>query len=167
MSAQTIKGLVDDLGEALREEGVTTKLLLGGRHLYDQGDPPRIVVVPLTATYGPPMQVGTNPRELATQTLRIGVHCWGKTHDEALALHDAVLRAGRRKSRASFQIADGSWVIPEKDAMNRKGEAFTVVVSFPRAILDAPPRAEAHITTVAVDESGGTVGDGVLTPGES
>lgn len=139
MIPKTLQGAFDKVKELLEEAGIEAPMFLGGRHLAEHAAPPRIVWVPTQDLIVAPAFVGDHPRRLFDSQLGISVHCWGKTHDDAIALRDAFIRASKRLQGLGFEVSGGGFYNPNDDAWIKLGEVYALSCSLRLPIYEVPP----------------------------
>ena len=119
MSVATILSRITD---DFIESGVPATILLGRPHLAErpeilpfEGTFLRIVVVPTTFAYGPPLEIGGNPRRVANrkQTLEIHLQARASTQMDPLTQHSVDLELAEALADqfvlSFFRYAEGSF----------------------------------------------------------
>lgn len=119
-------------------------------------------------TDGPSDDQVEEARRLHDLSVGFDVHCFGESVDACLAMAGDLVTAvrqclrGQNYSLSSFEWADAS------GESTTAGWALTVPLTFRLALLesdlDQPAVALATITSVDLDDSAGTDGDGELVP---
>ena len=89
-----------------------TASFIGEKYIAQNDRPPRLVWIPTTDSFGPPVQVGANPKSYATRVAGVDCAVWGedlaKTEDMANDLIVAIHQ--QCKSRGNYEVRGAEWV---------------------------------------------------------
>jgi hypothetical protein len=85
---------------------------VGEKYIAQNDTPPRLVWIPTTDSFGPPVQVGANPKSYATRVAGVDCAVWGedlaKTEEMANDLIVAIHQ--QCKSRGNYEVRGAEWV---------------------------------------------------------
>ncbi len=89
-----------------------TPSFIGEKHIAQHDTPPRLVWVPSADSFGPPVQVGANPKSYATRVAGVDCAVWGEdlakteemVNDLIVALHRECM------SRGNYELRGGEWI---------------------------------------------------------
>jgi len=91
---------------------VRTPSFIGEKYIAQNDTPPRLVWIPTTDSFGPPVQVGANPKSYATRAAGVDCAVWGedlaKTEEMANDLIVAIHQ--QCKSRGNYDVRGAEWV---------------------------------------------------------
>ena len=85
---------------------------IGEKYIAQNDTPPRLVWIPTTDTFGPPVKVGANPKAYATRVAGVDCAVWGEdlgkteqmVNDLIVALHRECL------SRGNYELRGAEWI---------------------------------------------------------
>lgn len=127
--------------------------LFGEENLQAEANPPRIVWVPTTDSYGVPQQRGSDRSELrALYTCQSGVdiHCWGEDTPGTLVLRDAMLRAIRSTLGPNLVPNGGHWLRAE---VVHSGRVYVLSLQLMIPVTEAAPSTTGTGTATATSET--------------
>lgn len=136
--ADVISAIVEDLQTII--PAVTSKV--GAQYIANHEDaPPRLVWVPQLDTFGPPITMSENPRQLLTRQTRVVIHVWGDTpsHDGDLGpietLIQTLVASIYRVCHGYFEMGTGTWA-SQTGQINTDGHLYLLEVTFQIPIVD-------------------------------
>ena len=123
--------------------------LVGEKHVFENGAPPRLVWVPGRDSFGPAEKGGTAPRQLRTRIARFDVHVWGADFEATEALVNDTIAAIYLMTRGSFELSEGEWVTAGE--LLAFGAVCILGVSFKIPVTEAP--STTKVVTTIVDQA--------------
>lgn len=120
---RSLAAIVAAIQQEVAAQGITASFQLGPEHVSEHNAPPRIVWVPTSTSYEPPMRIGATETQIHTRLVRSEVHCWGKDYEEAEALSDAVIRAAYQvMGGPDYELGAGAWL---ETALTSNGRVYS------------------------------------------
>lgn len=152
--------IVDAIEAKLQLPEVT--LLRGGRALYENGSPPRIVwALGGENIWGPTEKLGGNVRCLYARPETLWAFIWGENYKQAEEILNDVGAAIHESHHGRVQNLRHRWLLPSEAAWANRGEV--VVLRFDvRIPVSHIPYDLAKVTSIDFDATGAAAGDGVL-----
>jgi hypothetical protein len=106
------------LAELNRNRSPRFEELIGERHIHAHGKPPRLVWVPTTDSFEPPVKVTDNPRALRTRVCGVECHAWGANlraaelivNDVCVAVHRVAKRRTDPVCYGYYELRGLEWV---------------------------------------------------------
>jgi hypothetical protein len=172
--ADALALMVSTLSAAnLERSGVTYEVLVGDEHLDRHGEPPRIVIVPLSSSPAPArQQTATVPRVLAGELHTMRAELWAKAPAEdtsvgrdyvaAATMKATFVRAMRDAFGTSFQMGTGQWSSTDGSSVDEDGRLFELEFSLSCVLVDVAPGTavvQHALTNVGITEPGQTYTD--------
>ena len=111
---------------------------VGEKYIAQHDTPPRLVWIPTTDSFGPPVKVGANPRSYATRVAGVDCAVWGEDlgkteemgNDLIVALHRVCV------SRGNYELRGAEWVTAGEFLNN--GIVYLLRLAFEIPIVDRP-----------------------------
>ncbi len=96
----------------------TLDTLIGERHIHAHGKPSRLVWVPTTDSFEPPIKATDNPRALRTRVCGVECHAWGSdlrnaeqlVSDVCVAVHRVAKRRTTPVCYGNYELRGLEWV---------------------------------------------------------
>ena len=124
---------------------------IGEKYVAQNDTPPRLVWIPSTDSFGPPVQVGANPKSYATRVAGVDCAVWGEdlgrteemVNDLIVALHRECM------SRGNYELRGAEWITAGE--LTNNGIVYLLRLAIFIPIVGAPaipvrPRTEtSHI----------------------
>jgi hypothetical protein len=126
------------------------KSFFGAKNLPKAGVPPRIVWVPSSDRFGPPVGPGRNPNAKWTRKAGCVVHIWGASHADIegeRGLLNAFLTALYQVAHGSIEILGGEWATEEEQSALAHGEAYLLSFAVDVPVVSVAKR-DVVITSV-------------------
>lgn len=161
--------------KVLADGGGTVDWQVGARALDWNASPPRVVFVPSRGRYGPAQKIprGSTGRSVGTRFAGARVHVWGAESADgsvtAIRATEILLRRVLAQMLLTggpspfFELQGEEWV--ENPGQTGLGEAAVVTIAL-AVDVHTTPLPSVVVTTVALDPSRSTAGDGLVDASE-
>ncbi len=124
-------------GPLVDGEETILQALLGPQFIAQEDAVPRIVFNPSDDVYGPPSEIGSNPRQLLDVWVGCDVHVWAADYDQAHAYAQVLVRSMQRQfSGAQFQVLGGRWTRSTIDSLH--GREYVLRIAIRSPVVDTP-----------------------------
>jgi hypothetical protein len=127
---------------------------IGEKHIAQHDTPPRLVWVPFADTFGPPVQVGANPKSYATRVAGVDCAVWGEDLAKTEEMVNDLIVALHREcvSRGNYELRGGEWITAGE--LTNNGIVYLLHLAIDVPIVGKPaipvrPKTEAsdyHLT---------------------
>jgi len=122
---------------------------IGEKYIAQNDTPPRLVWIPTTASFGPPVQVGANPKSYATRVAGVDCAVWGEdlakteemVNDLIVAIHQQC------RSRGNYELRGAEWVTAGEFLNNGIVYLLRLAIEIPivgRPAAVTRPQTETH-----------------------
>lgn len=133
MLSDLVEAFVAELGRP------DVQVLVGGKNLAANDQPPRIVIVPTSDSFVPPAHVGGTPRALYGRQVGFVLHLWGASFEDTEALLlDAVVALRRAVSGPALSLGGADWIGQDGELM-KHGDACELTCSVTLPVYDQTP----------------------------
>ena len=85
---------------------------IGEKYIAQHDTPPRLVWLPTSDSFGPPVQVGANPKSYATRVAGVDCAVWGEDLAKTETMINDLIVALHREcvSRGNYELRGAEWV---------------------------------------------------------
>jgi hypothetical protein len=142
-------------------------LLVGARHLAEQGAPPRIVWVPDADDYEGGFQREADRRVVLDAWTGLACHVWGADPDAVRELRRALIAAlVAEYGTPSLRFRGSGWLRPDAGEWTQDGEVYVLRVALRETVWEQPSTTVEIETTALAPRADSASGDGHLDFGE-
>lgn len=129
-------------------------IFFGSDHLFKHSRPPRIVLVPTTEKFGPPMQgrdkQGRPLKPILTRSITLDAYFWGQDQAETEGMLLDFLRATHREAATSYTPGVGEWLDKAQlGGFLTAGDLYRLPLTFDTPIV--PAERWAVLETIALE----------------
>jgi hypothetical protein len=142
--------ITDALARVNAGRSPTLGLKVGERHLGANDAHTRIVWVPSDDSFAPAVQVGGNPRAVATRVAGVEVHVWAATMAEAEALVNDLVVAWHGATGRHYDLRGGEWKTAGELMNDGFGYLLRLTAHLP-IVRAAPVTVRPETTTSTTD----------------